>query len=87
MAVGAYKPVVVERPPSVRLWDFAVAGNDEDAPTAATASVRDQYLPLVPRLDPARFRLEIVSRPQSGLPDPRAAGAFGKVAVPSGKFA
>jgi hypothetical protein len=54
---GTRKPVV-ERPPSVQLWDCAVAaGNDEHAPTATTASVRDQHLPLIPRLDPARFRL------------------------------
>jgi hypothetical protein len=76
MAVRAPKRLV-ERPPSLQLWDFAVAaGNDEDAPMATTASVRD--LPLVPRLNPARLRLEIISRPQAGLPDPRAAGAFGK---------
>jgi hypothetical protein len=43
-------------------------------------------LSVIPRLDPGRFGLEIVSRPQSRLPNPWATGAFGKVAVPSGKF-
>jgi hypothetical protein len=52
-----------------------------------TALGRDRYLPVIPRLDPTRFRLEILSRPQSSIPDPRAAGAFGKVAVPSGELA
>jgi hypothetical protein len=44
-------------------------------------------MPVVPRLDPTRLRVEILGRPQSSLPDPRGAGAFGKVAVPGGKFA
>jgi hypothetical protein len=48
---------------------------------------RDRYLPVVPRLGPTRLRLEILGRPQSRLPDPRTAGALGKVAVPSGEFA
>jgi hypothetical protein len=73
--------------PTVGVCDFVAAGNDEDAPAATIVSVRDRYLPVIPGLDPGRFGLEIVSRPQSSLPDPWAASAFSKVAVPSGKFA
>ena len=88
MAVRARTPVVSD--PTVRLCDFSVAGNlvtMKDAAAATTVSVRDRYLPVIPRLDPGRFGLEIVSCPQSSLPDPWTAGAFGKVAIPSGKFA
>jgi hypothetical protein len=50
-------------------------------------SGRDLYLPVVPGLGPIRFRLEILSRPQSSFPNPWATCALGKVAVPSGEFA